>query len=846
MLHNKNRSSKLRAILVIAILAASASQMNNVLADDVAVSGNDMLDQAVALYEKLYDGEVQIPEQLFEYEMDEHLLKSVALGYANLDEVEEVAAISEVRKQDVMSLLYKTVINYDSSYIISDEEATDILNECCDNAYIDEENRLAYAFMLKQGIIASNVNTEPNKVITWDSCRILVDLVYDYFVQNVAFNVNDTIVTIGANIDTVTSEWGEPVRVDKSDYGFVWYVYNLGNDLCMVGVEGGRICGLFTNAQSFDCNGEVFKGDSQDQAQDVLLSQNIRIIYNNENKADSILYTSRENGHEADKEVEQNRVIELLDIINSYRAQNDLDAYVLDVDLSNAAWMKNLEAMDINEITEDGLYGADIYSVYGKLLKMQSTVLVGETKRETAIGIDTMLGDKDVLYASFVVDESVNVKDIVNQSDEETDDFAKTENVFGIIPTVSAENGGFLTAPLIEDDEISVPVIKNDAEMSIDCGEDIVLDIQTRAANEYLLEVYDSENENYLVNSYIKADNNKVNISSDILQNGVDYNITLSAVNDEGEKKSAEDILVSYGDATQNGVEISIDGGKTENDYIPLEWTSEQYHDFYVDVYNSNGDLIISKIFEDEYEALIQGLDPDTYYVYVTALKKGTTIEKAQDTITVEIVMPEPVINEYILDKDDKYYFVYEDDELGVLYFYDEEIVEVYENGKKVNKKKIIQKQVKSTKAYRQLAKYQRRIEYITGEPVKVSYLNVTGNAIVSEAMKYIGVPYVWGGATPEGFDCSGLVQYVCKSLGINVDRVTHEQVTNGVKVERHNLQPGDLVFFKNDYGYIGHVGIYVGENKFLHAPNKGDVVKITELSEEYYDTHYYEARRVY
>ncbi len=846
MLHNKNKSSKLRAILVIAILAASASQMNSVLADDVAVSGNDMLDQAVALYEKLYDGEVEIPEQLFGYEMDEHLLKSVALGYANLEEVEEVAAISEVRKQDVMSLLYKTVINYDSSYIISDEEATDILNECCDNAYIDEENRLAYAFMLKQGIIASNVNTEPNKIITWDSCRILVDLIYDYFVQNVTFTVNDTVVTMGANIDTVTREWGEPGRIDKSDYGFVWYVYNLNDDLCMVGVEGGRICGMYTNAQSFNCNGEVFKGDSKDKSEEILLSQNIRIIYDDEDKADSILYTSRENGHETDKEIEQNRVRELLDIINSYRAKNGLDEYVIDVDLSNAAWLKNLEAMDANEITQDSIYGADIYSVYGKLLKMQSPVLTGETKRKTAIGIDAVIDDRDVLYVSFIADENVNVRDIVNPSVEETSIAEETENVFGIIPAVSAENGGFLTAPLIEDDEICVPVLKNDTEMSVDCGEDIVLELETRAANEYLLEVYDSENENYLVNSYISADNNKVNISSDILCNGVDYNITLSAVNDEGDKKSAQDILVSYGDATQDGVEISIEGGKTENDYIPLSWTSEQYHDFYVDVYNSNGDLIVSKIFEDEYEALIQGLDPDTYYVYVTALKNGTTIEKAQDTITVEIVMPEPVINEYILDKDDKYYFVYEDEELGVLYFYDEEIIEVEENGKKTDKKKIIQKQVKSTKAYRQLAKYQRRIEYITGEPVRVSYLNVTGNAIVGEAMKYIGVPYVWGGATPEGFDCSGLVQYVCKNLGINVDRVTHEQVTNGVRVERTDLQPGDLIFFKNDNGYIGHVGIYVGENKFLHAPNKGDVVKITELSEEYYDTHYYEARRVY
>ena len=103
----------------------------------------------------------------------------------------------------------------------------------------------------------------------------------------------------------------------------------------------------------------------------------------------------------------------------------------------------------------------------------------------------------------------------------------------------------------------------------------------------------------------------------------------------------------------------------------------------------------MSKIVEDEYEALIQGVDPGKYFLYITALRRGSKVEKAQDCVTFEVTQAEPVINEIILDKDDTYYFVYEDEALGLLYFYDEELVDVDEedengNLQTVTKKKII------------------------------------------------------------------------------------------------------------------------------------------------------------
>jgi cell wall-associated NlpC family hydrolase len=120
-----------------------------------------------------------------------------------------------------------------------------------------------------------------------------------------------------------------------------------------------------------------------------------------------------------------------------------------------------------------------------------------------------------------------------------------------------------------------------------------------------------------------------------------------------------------------------------------------------------------------------------------------------------------------------------------------------------------------------------------------------TGQKIVDTAKQYLGVPYVWGGSTPSGFDCSGLTQYVFRAHGINLPRTTKEQWTVGKSISKSQLEIGDLVFFANTYtSGISHVGIYVGDNQFIHASSSKGVI-ISSLSNTYWAAHYYGCRSI-
>jgi len=131
-------------------------------------------------------------------------------------------------------------------------------------------------------------------------------------------------------------------------------------------------------------------------------------------------------------------------------------------------------------------------------------------------------------------------------------------------------------------------------------------------------------------------------------------------------------------------------------------------------------------------------------------------------------------------------------------------------------------------------------------EDLLASELAGTGGQLVALAQQQLGKPYRYGGSAPSGFDCSGLVYYVYRQAGLKVPRTSRDQYRLARKLQREEMGPGDLLFFTLSPPKVSHVGIYVSDNLFIHAPSSGKGVAYASLAEDYWRQHLVGFGRLY
>jgi len=869
-----------------------------------------------------------------EYFTDNIQKLSASLGTVDYEIPSSPDPTAEITKQNAVKELYELLIRADSQYIITPEQADEILNSCYDNAYIKEENKVAYASMIRHGIISTRSLTYPDKKLTKESADILYSRIQNLFTKKYPVSVGDKTISIGSSVDEVYAKFGTPDRIDKSEYGFDWYVYNsYYSDFIMIGIKDDIVCSYFTNAKNFSYDG-ISSGDTKEYFAD----ENGPQIFRDHNGAvDSVWYNPCSVTSKYD---EQLQYTQLLDMINANRAKNGL--LTLFPDKLNIP-----VSIQENKNT----------------LKAESTA---DNALEAYLGLFLSDNGTDLLSYPFSISSTFVSK--VEYTEEGMKNnwsmyLINHDNLSSSLPKIKGSTEEEDTKPIkkISKPEIISPTMNQQVN-----GNNLQLSLKKRCADKYLVTIYNVEQDRHDVYAYISSKSATITIPSYMLTKGNVYRVNIAAVSGD-EKIPGNTIEFTYGKC-ESPISLAspVHGLSTYDDEIEIMASSPAYRKFRVDVYNEQNNVVLTQELENSGNCVLQTLAPGKYHVCVTAVSSATGKDMGNQFSTVEIKPFTPEIREFILEPGETFDYYYGDG-INWLYFYDTEtiavtedhvvtvpvedmleepgeapeeeetevkteeaaktteaseaeevaatpeptaapaptVVPVKENDSEekesaptaepepvqtpaptaepaeaekteetteseksteenaeekeeekevvesitVYKTKITQRKVPATKRYRALAGLIPQYTSTNGmfmERNSTVTPTETGNAIAAMALSYQGVPYVWGGTSPSGFDCSGLVKYICNSLGVkNVARTSAQQfATSGSYVEKSDLIPGDLVFFQKN-GKVHHVGIYIGNGKMVHAPHTGDVVKISSLSESYYQREYAGAKRV-
>lgn len=576
------------------------------------------ISELVDVYENITGGEIKLAKKksLFTSE-NENINKAYEIGLISENDKAFYSDTEGVSAQDTGELCYKLMEIADSGYTLSQDESAHILNGEYNNSVLDEDGRSAYAFLVKYDIIVKNFNENPLMSLTKDNAQSIIDNFKNTFDANMIFYVDDKPVLIGESGDKLIEKFGNPNRIDKTEFGFEWYVYNGDYDkFMMVGVEKNRVCAFFSNSDKFTF-GDVKSGADYKTVNNQ--TDGLSFIEDEQtNKVDAVYYNPYTAKTDIDEDVQHCRSEELFDFINAARVKKKQVMFIASDELMTDTYENSKQIM--NTGAERGVSGQiasfeakDIFSGYENMLSLRFADLWEFSPKALAYGgIGVYGGEKVHITVGVQEGNAVNIPQPQKVSPAKTE-YQPIES--GTAAVYSPVSGDCITA-----------------------GENVKIVFSGVGAQKYHVEIQNCETRDFVVNADITGDLTEYDISADRFTEGVDYDMTVT-----GEYGGAETVNYfaefSYGEPKP----IEILSPTAEHDLtdinpnINIIWRSDVYTDFQIDLYNAKNQPVASSRVIDKSETEVTGLEAGKYMLRVSAMRRDSNIVKTYAETAFEI-----------------------------------------------------------------------------------------------------------------------------------------------------------------------------------------------------------------
>lgn len=597
------------------------------IADGENISKHDFFEIVILLYEKLSNNVVS-SDVLDEKQFDEIIRKSYTLGLLNEDDGSLYATDIQLSKQEAAKILYNIIINYDSNFVVASDEAEIILNDCYDNAMIYNENKISYAFMLKHGIIERQNISEPNVTLTTQMAADMANQLFLQFNKTVCFNVDGKNIAVGDSVIKLIKDFGMPSRVDSSEYGFEWYVYNSDySNYFMVGVTNERICSFYSNSNKVSYN-DVAVGDSYELAKMHNLA-GLKFIFSYDGIVEAIYYNTDTHKKRITEKIRENQQLQIIDMLNCFRQKNKLPIYIhnesmTDVALQNSKSLtKSGNDIDIDTKT-CSVRANDVFEIYKSIVSNSNykNDFLKNKKEMSYIGVGVWCED-DILTATVLVDSKTKVKNTHEPTlynvkfDKDT-----VKNKFTY---------GTLNAPII---------VSPKNEEVFNYGTNLIIDLDDAKSSQYLIEIIDVERAYSIVHCYVTGGKTRFVFPAELFEDGIDYTIIVSTIDDVGNVLPSEEVTIVYGYAKPPIILSPTYKHSISATSIGVIWQKSIYSDFQVELFDENRNIICSTRSVNATQTQLDGLSVGKYCLSVSALRRDTNIVKSQGIVEFEITEP--------------------------------------------------------------------------------------------------------------------------------------------------------------------------------------------------------------